>query len=320
MSQRTRPSVLDRVVLGDDYSLNVAFIRCVGNTPMVYTMQKMKKNDDSVIKLRNCQGGWAKSEDEDAFSAAARVARESRDAIPPFLTDSSQWQSDLANRLRQLYSDGDNSISVCMSQNMKTDPTSNLRVLKTHIAIRVILPAEDPLYDGVLFGQHTSSTVNEGDSVDNNWRWEDLAFINQSADHFHFSFTPDDIDCATRTFKPSVLYVDDRFLDKTITCRGCGSPFTHSAESQQYFKSKQFEDPKDCNACKVAKKNNSQQRGNGGSGGSGGGGSGGGRGSSGSYSNTNNYNRSGNNSKSSYGAGAGAGAGGNTLNNRGDRW
>ena len=41
---------------------------------------------------------------------------------------------------------------------------------------------------------------------------------------------------------------------KQLTCQDCGQTFDFSAEEQQFFAEKGFEDPKRCSKCRAAKK------------------------------------------------------------------
>lgn len=46
------------------------------------------------------------------------------------------------------------------------------------------------------------------------------------------------------------------FLDKTLTCRECGLPFTWTAGEQQFFREKELINiPARCNGCRTARKN-----------------------------------------------------------------
>jgi hypothetical protein len=254
LQSNLRPELLNCDSLGNDYSVNLAFLKCVADSPLVYTMLEMKKTFNNGRKLRNCQGGWAEACDVDAFAAAAREAREE---ICPPLEVALQWQSDVANKLRHLYNTMDPSLSVYMYQMMKKDQNSDRKVLKTHVSIRVILPSDDPLYSNILIEKDIGSPVGGENEATGDLKWEELAFINQSADHFHFSFSCQDIDCNSLTFNHRVRFIDERFFDKTIACRMCKSSFIHSSENQCYFKTKGFEDPKNCNTCKNIKKNSS---------------------------------------------------------------
>jgi len=42
--------------------------------------------------------------------------------------------------------------------------------------------------------------------------------------------------------------------DKTITCIGCGRPFDFSSGEQEFFKKKDFNDPKRCPQCRAKRK------------------------------------------------------------------
>lgn len=42
--------------------------------------------------------------------------------------------------------------------------------------------------------------------------------------------------------------------DITIKCRDCGEEFTFSAEEQEFYKSKEFQNPIRCKPCRKAKK------------------------------------------------------------------
>jgi hypothetical protein len=257
VTNRRRPEFLDREALGDDYSVNLAFLKCIDDSPLVYTMLEMKKTFNNGSKLRNCQGGWVEDCDQDAFATAAREACEE---ICPPSEISLQWQYDVADKLRQLYNTVDPSLSVYMYQMMKTDPKSKQKVLKTHVSIRVILPSDDPLYSNILIEKDIGSPVGGTNEATGDLKWEELAHINQSSEHFHFSFSCDDINCNSLTFNPRVRYIDERYFDKTISCRMCKTSFVHSAENQCYFKTKGFEDPKNCNMCKNVKKTSYNNR------------------------------------------------------------
>jgi CxxC-x17-CxxC domain-containing protein len=68
--------------------------------------------------------------------------------------------------------------------------------------------------------------------------------------------------------------------DRQIACTACGSEFSFSAEEQEFYASKGFQEPKKCKPCRDAAK---QSRGGGGGYGRGGGGGGYGRGGGGGY-------------------------------------
>jgi CxxC-x17-CxxC domain-containing protein len=45
------------------------------------------------------------------------------------------------------------------------------------------------------------------------------------------------------------------FADRTLTCVDCGAEFVHSAEDQEYYKTKGFvSDPKRCPSCRAARR------------------------------------------------------------------
>ena len=95
---------LDRDTLGPDFSVNLAFVKC-DPSPQVYTMRESKVVGRNV---RNCQGGWLTDSDSDVFDAAAR---ESFEEICP-ITSTLSWKSDVAERLRCLYSMNAANLSV----------------------------------------------------------------------------------------------------------------------------------------------------------------------------------------------------------------
>ena len=49
--------------------------------------------------------------------------------------------------------------------------------------------------------------------------------------------------------------------DRQIACTACGSEFTFTAEEQEFYQGKGFQDPRKCKPCRAAAK---QQRGGGG--------------------------------------------------------
>lgn len=59
-------------------------------------------------------------------------------------------------------------------------------------------------------------------------------------------------------------------MDKEIVCSSCGTPFSFSAEEQEFYNSKGFAEPKKCKPCRDAAK--AARGGGGGRGGYGGGG------------------------------------------------
>jgi CxxC-x17-CxxC domain-containing protein len=61
------------------------------------------------------------------------------------------------------------------------------------------------------------------------------------------------------------------YTDKQLVCQACGSEFAFTADEQEFFDSKGFQDPKKCKPCRDAAKQRS------GGGARGGGGYGGGR-------------------------------------------
>lgn len=46
-------------------------------------------------------------------------------------------------------------------------------------------------------------------------------------------------------------------MDKKIICRDCGQEFVFTVEEQEFFKSKEFEDPKRCQRCRITRRENS---------------------------------------------------------------
>jgi CxxC-x17-CxxC domain-containing protein len=45
------------------------------------------------------------------------------------------------------------------------------------------------------------------------------------------------------------------YVDRTLTCVDCGAEFVHSAEDQEYYKTKGFvSDPKRCPSCRAARR------------------------------------------------------------------
>lgn len=64
------------------------------------------------------------------------------------------------------------------------------------------------------------------------------------------------------------------FEERTINCTACGQDFAFSAEEQEFYQSKGFQEPRKCKPCRQAAKQNR---------GGGGGGYGGGRGGGGGY-------------------------------------
>ena len=45
------------------------------------------------------------------------------------------------------------------------------------------------------------------------------------------------------------------YVDRTLTCVDCGAEFVHSAEDQEYYKTKGFvSDPKRCSSCRAARR------------------------------------------------------------------
>jgi CxxC-x17-CxxC domain-containing protein len=45
------------------------------------------------------------------------------------------------------------------------------------------------------------------------------------------------------------------YVDRTLTCVDCGTEFVHSAEDQEYYKTKGFvSDPKRCTTCRAARR------------------------------------------------------------------
>lgn len=51
--------------------------------------------------------------------------------------------------------------------------------------------------------------------------------------------------------------------DKTLVCKDCGQEFIFTANEQEFYAEKGFEnEPQRCKACRVAKKNNLNGRGN----------------------------------------------------------
>ena len=45
------------------------------------------------------------------------------------------------------------------------------------------------------------------------------------------------------------------YVDRTLTCVDCGTEFVHSAEDQEYYKTKGFvSDPKRCPSCRAARR------------------------------------------------------------------
>jgi CxxC-x17-CxxC domain-containing protein len=81
-------------------------------------------------------------------------------------------------------------------------------------------------------------------------------------------------------------------MDRTITCRDCGQPFTFTAGEQAFYQERGFSEPQRCPSCRATRKAQRNDGGSGydnygsggGGGGYGGGGGGGGFGASRGYS------------------------------------
>ena len=48
--------------------------------------------------------------------------------------------------------------------------------------------------------------------------------------------------------------------NKTLTCQDCGNEFEFTAEEQNFFAEKGFGDPKRCQACRSAKKDDRREK------------------------------------------------------------
>jgi hypothetical protein len=155
-----RPPLCEQT-LGDT-SVNLAFVRCDPN-PQVYTMRELKKKDRNV---RNCQGGWMEADDEDVFAAAAREAMEE---INPTCEDVVLWREALAARLRHLYDTQSPNLSVDIHEKLTT--WKGVRSVKTHVAIRVILAADDVLYAGILVDKEVGCDGSNGLEETGELRW-----------------------------------------------------------------------------------------------------------------------------------------------------
>ncbi len=64
------------------------------------------------------------------------------------------------------------------------------------------------------------------------------------------------------------------FTDRTLICADCGQEFTFSADDQEFYSTRGFNDPKRCRSCRAQRR--SGREGDGGGGGGGAAGSGGG--------------------------------------------
>ncbi len=46
----------------------------------------------------------------------------------------------------------------------------------------------------------------------------------------------------------------NELMDRTLTCQACGAEFPFTAEEQEFFQSKGFQEPKKCKPCRQAAK------------------------------------------------------------------
>ena len=50
------------------------------------------------------------------------------------------------------------------------------------------------------------------------------------------------------------MFSEENFQDREIVCSDCGQTFVFTAEEQEFYSQKGFEEPKRCKACRNAKK------------------------------------------------------------------
>jgi hypothetical protein len=242
-----RPS-LCADTLGDT-SVNLAFVKCDPD-PQVYTMREEKYKDKVV---RNCQGGWVELADEDVFAGAAREAMEE---INPSCEDVSSWRDALAARLRTLYESNSPTLSVDITEKLRT--WKGVRSIKSHVAIRVILQADDVLYHDILVDKDVGCDGVNGLEKTSELRWEGLSFINQSDEHFHFDINEGNLDTQVNNFEPFLRFQDHRLPDRNISCltQGCDKVIHFTKFQQLDFKNKKYSDPKYCSDCKQQRQSN----------------------------------------------------------------
>ena len=232
-----RPLALDRETLGNDFSVNIAFLRC-NPLPEIYTMLEVKK------KRRNCQGGWLLEEDIDAFAAASREAYE--EIIP--LSDT--WQKEMGDYLRNLYFSNSKNLSIQIQH--KLNIWKGKKSAKAHVSMRVILPSDHPLYE-VLTEKDIGCDGINGNEQTSNLMWETLDVIQSSNGfHFGFDFTRNDINTENNEFVETLQFNDFRYKDKLIRCsqRGCNEFIFTALEALEYAL-KNWQDPKRCKSCKL---------------------------------------------------------------------
>ena len=51
-----------------------------------------------------------------------------------------------------------------------------------------------------------------------------------------------------------LLFMEQSMPDKTITCVECGAEFTFSEQEQEFYKQRDFQEPKRCKACRDRRK------------------------------------------------------------------
>ena len=232
-----RPLTLDRETLGNDFSVSIAFIKC-DPVPLLYTMLESKK------KRRNCQGGWLLDEDCDAFAVASREAYE--EIIP----STESWQIRASNYLRELYLSNAKNLSIKIEN--KLNNYGNVKSVKAHVSMRVILPSNDPLYEDFIEKEVGCDGLN-GNEKTEDLKWESLdVVLNSNGLHFSFEFNKDDINIESNEFLEPLHFIDSRVYDKFIKCSNskCTIEFKFSAPEQLFYSSKKWSDPKICVACR----------------------------------------------------------------------
>jgi len=201
--------------LGENVSVNIAFVKILDMRAQVYTMVEEKRRD----KKRNCQGGYMDTSlgDTDVFDAAAREAFEE---IEPIGMDALAWQRRVSQMLRNAYTSRSAELSTeIFYKPMKYE---NRQFIGVHVSFRLIKLPELWEELGLVVKAQGSMVARE---LTSNLRWDFLEDIQaQRSLNFSFSITDADINADDAVFV-SKIYTDKR-IGRVV--RGCVSGGCHN--------------------------------------------------------------------------------------------
>lgn len=203
--------------LGENVSVNIAFVRILEKRAQIYTMVEEKNRD----KMRNCQGGYMDISlgDRDVFDAAAREAYEETE---PVGLDAAAWQLRMSNMLRDAYKSRSPELSTQIVY--KPMRYNSREFIGVHVSFRLIKQSE--LWDelGLVVKEHGSTVAHE---LTSGLRWDFLEDIRSQSNLF-FTFNISDADInANKAAFVSNNYTDGRIgrVVKSCATFGCQNTF-----------------------------------------------------------------------------------------------